>query len=126
MPEQLQPKVFVVDDEHVIAHSLAAILKNSGFDAVAFTDPSVALESAGVLAPDLLISDVMMPGINGIELGIHFRTRFPQCKVLLFSGLATTVALLDAAREQGHDFVLLEKPIHPKDLLAAIGSLTAS
>jgi FixJ family two-component response regulator len=64
----------------------------------------------------------MKPGMNGIELGIHFRERFPKCNVLLFSGVAATAGLLDAAREQGHDFTLLEKPIHPKDLLAAIGN----
>ena len=123
MPEQKKRHVYVVDDEQVIAHTLAAILNGSGFNATAFTDPSGALESAGASAPDLLISDVAMAGMTGVELGIHFRTRFPQCNVLLFSGQATTRSLLDAAREQGHDFTLLAKPIHPTDLLATIGKL---
>ena len=126
MSEQIKGRVYIVDDEHVIAHTLAAILKNSGFDATAFTSPLDALDAANSNAPDLLITDVMMPEMSGVDLGIHFRTRFPQCNVLLFSGLATTAALLDEARKQGHDFTLLAKPIHPKDLLAAIGSLIAS
>jgi len=123
MSEQKKRHVYIVDDEQVIAYTLAAILKNAGFDATGFTDPKDALESAAATTPDLLISDVMMPGMTGVELGIHFRERFPQCNVLLFSGQATTGRLLEAAREQGHDFTLLAKPIHPTDLLAAIGQL---
>ena len=126
MSRQLKRRVYVVDDEHVIAHTLAAILNNAGFDATAFTDPKDALEFTAAIVPDLVISDVMMPEMSGVELGIHIRKRFPKCNVLLFSGLATTAALLDEARKQGHDFTLLAKPIHPKDLLAAIGSLIAS
>jgi CheY-like chemotaxis protein len=123
MSQQLKRHVYVVDDEHVIAHTLAAILKNAGLDATAYTSPRDALESAAQHQPDLLISDVMLPEMTGVELGIYFRTRYPQCNVLLFSGQATTGSLLEAAREQGHDFTLLTKPIHPTDLLAAIGKL---
>jgi CheY-like chemotaxis protein len=125
MSEKIKGHVNVVDDHRVTAHTLAAILSSSGFDATAFTDPSVALESTLKLTPDLLISDVMMPGMSGIELGNHFHTRFPQCNVWLFSGLATTAALLGAAPEQGDDFTLLAKPTHPTDLLAAVDRLTA-
>jgi CheY-like chemotaxis protein len=123
MSEQIKGHVNVVDDHRVTAHALAAILKSSGFDATAFTDPSVALESTLKLTPDLLISDVMMPGMSGIELGDHFHTSFSHCNEWLFSGLATTATLLGAAREQGDDSTLLAKPINPKDLLAAIGKL---
>lgn len=125
MSEQIKCYVNVVDDHRVTAHTLAVILKSSGFDATAFTDPSVVLESTLKLTPDLLISDAMMPGMNGIEHGDHFHTSFPQCNEWRFSGLATTATLLGAAREQGDDFTLLAKPIHPTDLLAAIGRLTA-
>ena len=125
MSEQIKRYVNVVDDYRVTAHTLAAILSGSGFDATAFTDASVAVESTLKLTPDLLLSDVMILGMSGIELGNHFQTRFPQCNVWTFSGLATTATLLGTAREQGDDFTLLTKPIHPTDLLAAIGRLTA-
>ena len=118
-------KVYIVDDEQVIAFTLEAILKNVGFDATAYTSPLDALDAANSNAPDLLITDVMMPEMSGVDLGIHFRKRFPKCNVLLFSGQATTGGLLEAAREQGHDFTLLAKPIHPKDLIAAIGGIIA-
>jgi DNA-binding NtrC family response regulator len=117
--------VYVVDDEQIIAQTLAAILKQNGFSAIGFADPIEALKAAESDAPDLLISDVVMPQMTGIDLGIAIKSRYPECKILLFSGQAATADLLDVARERGHDFTLLSKPVHPKDLLAAIGKLTA-
>ena len=117
------PLVYVVDDEPVIAQTLAVILKTSGFRAFGFTRPADALSAAETDAPDLLISDVMMPEMNGIQLGIRFRSIYPDCKVLLFSGQAETANLLELASAEGHDFVVLVKPVHPKDLLAAISKL---
>jgi FixJ family two-component response regulator len=112
--------VFVVDDEAVIAQTLAIILNQAGFKANAFDSPTKAIAACGEMAPGLLISDVMMPGMTGVELAIHFRSAQPQCKVLLFSGQASTANLLERAREQGYDFDLLSKPVHPADLLAKL------
>jgi CheY-like chemotaxis protein len=123
MAENHPQTVFVVDDEHVIAATLAAILNASGFQAIAFTNPVEAIEAAERQGPALLITDVVMPGMNGVELAIHLKALCPKCKVLLFSGQASTSDLLTAARDAGHDFELLAKPIHPKDLLAAIRKL---
>jgi CheY-like chemotaxis protein len=123
MPEKSRPVAFVVDDEEVIASTLAAILKVSGFSATAFSDPWEALKTAESRPPSLVISDVIMPGMNGIELAVQLRSKYPNCKILLFSGQAATADLLESARSEGHDFVLLEKPIHPSDLLAAIKKL---
>jgi CheY-like chemotaxis protein len=117
------PRVFVVDDEHVIASSLAAILKLHGYSATSFTSPLEALAAARLKAPDLLISDVAMPGISGIELAIQMRAQYPTCKVLLFSGQATTVDLLEDARARGHDFDLLLKPVPPTELLFEVGKM---
>jgi len=120
-----QPRVFVVDDEDVIATTLAMILRlQGGFQARSFTNPLDALSVALKDAPDLLISDVVMPQMSGIELAIQVRQHCPDCKVLLFSGQASTASLLETAREQGYDFELLLKPVHPSDLLAKIRSLT--
>jgi CheY-like chemotaxis protein len=113
-------RVFVVDDEHVIASTLAAILEINGFSARFFTSPLEALTAARSKAPDLLISDVAMPGISGIELAIRMRAQYPTCKILLFSGQAATRNLLEDARAQGHDFDLLLKPLPPAELLFEI------
>jgi DNA-binding NtrC family response regulator len=117
--------VYVVDDEKVIATTLAAILKSSGFDAIAFVDPLEALLAAESQVPDLLITDVMMPQLNGVDLGVQFKAIHPEVKVLLFSGQAKTSDLLADARKAGHNFELLTKPVHPTDLLKAIRELTA-
>jgi len=120
-----QPLVFVVDDEDVIASTLAMILRlQGGFQARSFTKPLDVLEAAELEAPDLLISDVVMPELSGIELAIQVRKHCPDCQVLLFSGQAATAALLETAHAKGYDFELLLKPVHPSDLLAKIRNLT--
>jgi DNA-binding response OmpR family regulator len=116
-----KPLVLVVDDERLIADTLSAILSRNGFSTATAYDSNMALEMANLAPPELLLSDVWMgPGMNGAELAIAFVERWPGCKVLLFSGHASTVDLLVKARESGHDFSLLTKPIHPADLLARI------
>ncbi len=114
--------VFVVDDETVIAHTLSVILNQAGFKATAFDHPEKAIAARAEASPDLLISDVMMPGMTGVELAVHFRKVQPDCKVLLFSGQAATADLLEKARAEGYDFELLTKPVHPADLLAKLRS----
>ncbi len=117
--------IFVVDDEPVIASSLAAILQLNGFSAKFFTCPVEALAAARWESPDLLISDVAMPGISGIDLAVQMRAQYPNCKILLFSGQAATSDLLEGARAQGYDFRLLQKPVHPSEFLFEIGQLSA-
>jgi len=117
--------VYVVDNEKLIADTLALIFVQHGYRAIGFTNPLEALESAIAQPPAILISDVVMPEMNGIDLAIEFQARFPRCKVLLLSGQTVTADLLESARERGHDFTILAKPIHPKELLAEIGHVTA-
>jgi len=115
-----RPVVLVVDDESTIADTLTAILKQRGYAAMPAYDGESALESALLMPPQLLISDVILPGMNGIELAITMRRIFPECKVLLFSGQASTVDLLASAKSRGEHFSLLTKPVHPTDLLARV------
>ena len=61
-----------------------------------------------------------MPGMTGIELAIMLLSVVTDCKVLLFSGQAATVDLLAAARDIGHDFAILTKPVHPTDMLRRV------
>src|SRR5207302_7580962 len=115
-----KPKVLVVDDERVIADTLAIILNQNGFDASAVYTGSAAVDQAREARPDLIISDVIMPDMNGIEAAIRIRQILPGCKILLFSGQAATADLLEKARAQGHEFEILAKPVHPQDLLAKL------
>jgi len=117
---QTKPKVLVADDERVIADTLAIILTQSGFQATAVYSGEKAVETARKLEPDMLISDVIMTDMNGIDAAIMIRALLPACKILLFSGQAATADLLDRARVQGHEFEILAKPVHPQDLLARL------
>jgi CheY-like chemotaxis protein len=118
--ETKKPKVLVVDDERVIADTLAIILNQHGFDALAVYTGTGAVEEARNLQPDLIISDVIMPDMDGIEAAIRIRGFLPKCKILLFSGQAATADLLESARARGHEFEILAKPVHPQDLLAKL------
>lgn len=115
--------IFVVDDESVISKTLAIILNQSGFTATAFENASEALAAARSTRVDVLISDVVMPKMNGIELALQLRRIYPACKVLLFSGQPETAALLANASEQGHIFDILAKPVYPLELLDTLRSL---
>jgi DNA-binding NtrC family response regulator len=114
------PRVFIVDDEHLIAETLAIILQKNGFTAACFTNPKEALEKSLNDPPDLLLSDVMMPALSGVDLAIAIRKAHPACRILLFSGHAGTGDLMSRVRAEGHDFHLLSKPLHPADLLRLI------
>jgi DNA-binding NtrC family response regulator len=117
-------RIFVVDDERCIADTLAVILRNAGYAASAFYNAQSALKEAESFSPELVISDVVMPGMNGVEMALVIRARYPECKILLFSGQATTVDILERVRRRGYDFELLAKPIHPTDLLARVASIS--
>ena len=121
MPEKnSKPKVLVADDERVIADTLAMILNQSGFEARAVYSGEGALELAESFQPDMLISDVIMGDLNGIDTAIQMRALLPKIKILLFSGQAATADLLEKARKEGYEFDILAKPVHPQDLLARL------
>jgi len=117
------PRVFVVDDEEIIASTVATILRYQGFNATYFTEPLVALMAARSEAPDLLISDVRMPLLSGVDLAVQVQECCPDCKVLLFSGQASTADMLQSALAEGHRFEIMMKPVHPTDLLKKIQSV---
>lgn len=122
MSEFCKPKVIVVDDEHLIADTLTTILSRAGYDARAVYSGDEAVEMALNFQPDLMLSDVVMPGITGVEAALQVRAKLPSCKILLFSGQAATADLLAKARAQNYEFEILDKPIHPSDLLAKLRS----
>lgn len=113
-------KIIIVDDDVLIAESLADILNGEGFEATAVFSGQDAIEWAKKTQPDVVVSDVVMPEMTGIETGKAIREILPQCRVILFSGQALTNDLLAEAREQGHSFEMLAKPVNPNALIAAL------
>src|SRR5690349_4402318 len=116
--QRLRRTVFVVDDESLIADTLAEILNDSGdFDAIALHGGESALELAQTTPPDILITDLVMPGINGIELARSIYSQYPKTRIVLLSGQAQARDLVKEANHEGHPFELWAKPIHPDLLL---------
>jgi len=117
--------VMVVDDEPLVADTLAMILRHAGYHAVRAYNAKTALEMANIQAPDLLISDVAMPEMNGVELALGMMAIAPECKVVLFSGHARSVDLM-RAYDAGYDFPLMAKPMHPREMLGQVARSLAS
>jgi DNA-binding response OmpR family regulator len=118
-------KVLVVDDEHSIADTLTIILKHHGFDTATAYCGTTAVEAARLWNPDILLTDVVMPDMNGIQAAMLIRAANPACKVLLFSGQTGAYEMmgpdLDAA-----SFRFLQKPIHPAELIDSLRTLMAT
>jgi CheY-like chemotaxis protein len=111
------PKILIVDDEKRIADSLTEIFEMAGFDVVTAYDGCEAAEIATRFQPDYLLSDVLMPRMNGVELAIAISKMFPAVRILLFSGQAGISEILLDGRRQGFEFELIPKPIHPLKLI---------
>jgi DNA-binding response OmpR family regulator len=123
--DQDPPVILVVDDERAIADTLSMILGKNGFAVMTAYNGTSALEIATLVPPQLLISDVMMPGMSGIDLAIAIRDVVPDCEVILFSARAFTADLLTSARLAGLDFMALTKPVHPTEMLARVSERLA-
>ena len=94
-----------------------------GHHAVAAYDGESALEHARLLNPDLILSDVMMPRMSGLELVVRVHQFLPSCKILLMSG---QVHMIDAGRDaaaKGHTSKILAKPFSLAKLLATLSTL---
>jgi CheY-like chemotaxis protein len=114
-------KILVVDDERSIADSVTDIVRGAGYEVRTAYNGSEAVSAAGSFDPNLLLTDVLMPGMNGFELALQVKQANPSCRLVLFSGQAATAALAQRfGREftsRGYNFTLLPKPIHPVRLL---------
>ena len=112
----------IIDDEASIADSLAEILSDCGYEAHAFYDGNAATAATREMCPDLVLSDVVMPRLNGVDTVLAIRELCPTTRIFLFSGQATTTDILEKARAQGHFFEVLPKPIHPNELLIKLAT----
>jgi CheY-like chemotaxis protein len=118
--DPVKPRVLIVDDERLLADTTAAILRSEGFRTKTAYDGWEALETARSFHPDYLLTDVMMPIMNGVELAIAITKMLPSTKILLFSGQAGTSDILRQGHSQGYEFPLLAKPVHPLRLIEAL------
>jgi DNA-binding NtrC family response regulator len=123
--DQLAASRMFVDDEPVIASTLAAVLNLRGYSSRAFSGPREALAAARADTPDLLLSEVVESDLCRMELAIRMKAQYPRCEVLIRCGLAQTADLLEFGRHRVHYFRLLVKPVFPAEILSAIDKIEA-
>jgi DNA-binding NtrC family response regulator len=110
-------RVLIVDDEELIADTLATILRQHGFEVWVAFDGETAIDVAMRVKPEVVITDVVMPGGDGVQTAIAITDILPRVRVLLFSGHSATGEILEEARRQGREFEILPKPFRPQELL---------
>ncbi len=116
-------KILVVDDNHNVADSIAFMLSHEGYTAIARYSASEAIELSRSIKPDIVIADIVMPGTDGIDMGVEIRSFLPSCKLLLFSGEVLTQEMRERLDTQAAGIAFVEKPIHPADLLARLRTM---
>jgi DNA-binding NtrC family response regulator len=110
--------VLVIDDDRVLADTLAQILRLNGFRPVALYSGEEAVELVERLQPDIVLSDIHMSRVNGVEAAKRIRELHPECRVILFT--AHPVSQEMRRTIEGLDFELLQRPLHPEDVLTAL------
>jgi len=120
----VQIRILIVDDEPAIAESLSEILRAAGYEVAMATSGEEAVRDAEKFSPEILLTDVLMPAMNGFELALRVKEMLPNCRLLLFSGQASTAQLAKEQSERftrmGYRFELLPKPLHPDALLKTL------
>jgi CheY-like chemotaxis protein len=126
-PASLNVKlVFVVDDEASIADTLTLMLRREGFTVRTFYDGLAALEQAGWEHPDIVVSDVVMPKMDGFTLTARLREQLPHCRVLLISGNAYSSTELSEWRDKGGpELEMLAKPFLPETFIRKVKAMAA-
>lgn len=126
LPDEAKPRVLVVDDEDVIAKTLEVILDQGGFLATAVTDGVTAVRIAATLRPDILLSDVVMPGLDGFETASRICALAPRCRVFLFSAQCGASERVREYCAQGYEFEFIAKPVHPSELITRLRAAVPS
>lgn len=115
--------ILIADDEPTVANTVRMILERSGYQTMIAHDGDTAARLIRELGPDAVLLDVILPGIDGVEVAIQACRTAPHCKVVLFSGRPDAADLLARARAQGYNFDILAKPARPLELLEKMREL---
>ena len=113
--------IFVVDDEPAVCRSVSQTLQRSGYTVSCFTDADHCLRQLQTQSCDLLITDVKMPGIDGIELVRRVKCIVPWLPILVITGYGDIPTAVRAVKAGAAEFI--EKPLQKQSLLEAVQSV---
>jgi len=111
-------RILIVDDEQGIRRSLAGLLADEGFETDVAGDGEKALQAIRTERPDLVLLDIAMPGIDGMEVLEETRQAWPELPVVMMSGHGTIETAVRATQLGAFDFI--EKPLSVEKLLLTI------
>jgi DNA-binding NtrC family response regulator len=114
-------RVLVVDDERAIADSLARILRHHGFETLSEYSAKGAAQAALKFNPDVLISDIVMPGLSGIDLAEWFSKARPRCRIILTSANLLQFDASDLSFQPAQEISFLPKPVLVSHLIELLG-----
>lgn len=113
-----KPKVLVVDDDRMLADTLTEILSLHGFNPTALYSGEDAVEFVESFQPDIVLSDIRMRKVDGIEAAKRIRELHPECRVILFTALDVNPATKQSIERLGFEF--LQRPLHPDNVLMTL------
>lgn len=114
----LNLRIAVIDDEHIIADTLAEILKLHGYEAKAHYSGESAIADAQEFRPHVVLSDVRMEKVDGIETALRIRELQPECRIILFTASPVCKEIYERISKFGFEF--LARPLHPQEVLALL------
>ena len=114
----MKPRILIVDDEEDIRKSLRMILEYEGYACFAAGTPEEGLEAARREDPDVILLDIKMPGMDGLEVLGRLKERGDRGEVVMISGHATVATAVEATRKGAFDF--LEKPLEEGRVLTSV------
>ena len=118
------PRILVVDDDRATRQLIQLQLKAAGHHVETAGDGAAALKRIRKSRPDLVLLDVWMPGMDGLEMLAHLRDEPSQPRVVVMTADDTSETLLKAIRE--HAFRYVTKPVEPRQLAALVAEVLAS
>jgi len=124
VPEIEDVDVFVVDDDHTSLKLLESSLARVGYPVRSFSDPTEALEAMRTRPPEVLVTDVVMPGLSGVDLAREARRLDPDIGVVLVTGAGEEEG--DRAKHRLEVLTYLGKPVEPIQLMRAVQRATVT
>src|SRR5213083_242936 len=115
-PSAAAPSLLVIDDEQGILETLRILLKNEGFDITTAQGGKAGLEQLKASAPDIVLTDLKMPGVTGIEILSAVRGQDPETPVILMTAQASLQTAIQAVNEGA--FYYIQKPFSNDDMVA--------